>query len=175
MFKYAILTKMEVLNLSLGGPDYSALLFVKMLGEQLFPLVKSIEHDFAGKLLEMDKTEVLHLLPRCFEEKSFRSHGRFGANWTHVLRRFLTSCFLANFFMKLVVSVHVKVSSSSGLLDMFKYAISTKMEVLNLSLGGPNYSALLFVKGFIKKIISQEHGAYNLVELLCKDGHGRYP
>ncbi|KAI3871126.1 hypothetical protein MKW98_015026 [Papaver atlanticum] len=38
----------------------------QMLGEQLFPLVKSIEHDYAGKvtcmLLEMDKTEVLHLL-----------------------------------------------------------------------------------------------------------------
>ncbi|KAI3839113.1 hypothetical protein MKX03_019542, partial [Papaver bracteatum] len=52
---------------------------------------------------------------------------------------------------------------------MFKYAISTKMEVLNLSLGGPNYSALLLVKGFIKKIISQQHGVYNLVELLCRD------
>ncbi|KAI3897728.1 hypothetical protein MKW92_043855 [Papaver armeniacum] len=51
---------------------------------------------------------------------------------------------------------------------MFKYAISTKMEVLNLSLGGPNYSTLLSVKGFIKNIISQEHGAYNLVEILCK-------
>ncbi|KAI3919908.1 hypothetical protein MKW98_001164 [Papaver atlanticum] len=38
----------------------------QMLGEQLFPLVKSIEHDYAGKvtgmLLEMDKTEVLHLI-----------------------------------------------------------------------------------------------------------------
>ncbi|KAI3925151.1 hypothetical protein MKW98_009801 [Papaver atlanticum] len=45
---------------------------------------------------------------------------------------------------------------------MFKYAISTKMEVLNLSLGGPNYSALLFVK----RIISQEYVAYNLVELI---------
>ncbi|KAI3923395.1 hypothetical protein MKW98_026988 [Papaver atlanticum] len=84
--------------------------------------------------------------------------------------------------MKLAVSVHVKViiadylvSYSSGFLDMFKYAISTKMEVLNLSLGGPNYSALLFVKGFIKKIISQEHGSYNHVELLCKDRHRRYP
>ncbi|KAI3923394.1 hypothetical protein MKW98_026987 [Papaver atlanticum] len=37
-----------------------------MLGEQLFSLVKSIEHDFAGKvtgmLLDMDRTEVLHLL-----------------------------------------------------------------------------------------------------------------
>ncbi|KAI3937614.1 hypothetical protein MKW92_024854 [Papaver armeniacum] len=42
------------------------------------------------------------------------------------------------------------------------------MEVLNLSLGGPNYSTLLSVKGFIKNIISLEHGAYNLVEILCK-------
>ncbi|MCL7047491.1 hypothetical protein MKW94_003425 [Papaver nudicaule] len=37
-----------------------------MLGEQLYPLVKNIEHDYAGKitgmLLEMDKTEVLHLI-----------------------------------------------------------------------------------------------------------------
>ncbi|RZC89459.1 hypothetical protein C5167_027003 [Papaver somniferum] len=74
-----------------------------------------------------------------------------------------------------VIIARYTVSYSSGFLDMFKYAISTKMEVLNLSLGGPNYSALLFVKGFIEKIISQEHGAYNLVELLCKDGHRRYP
>ncbi|XP_026423596.1 uncharacterized protein LOC113319554 isoform X1 [Papaver somniferum] len=44
------------------------------------------------------------------------------------------------------VSVHVKISYSLGFLDMFKYAISTKMEVLNLSLGGPNYSAFPFVK-----------------------------
>ncbi|KAI3853682.1 hypothetical protein MKW98_025199 [Papaver atlanticum] len=49
------------------------------------------------------------------------------------------------------VSVHVKVSCSSGFLDMFKYAISTKMEVLNLSLGGPNYSALPFVKDYYLK------------------------
>ncbi|KAI5070097.1 hypothetical protein GOP47_0014440 [Adiantum capillus-veneris] len=37
-----------------------------MLGEQLYPLVDQIEHDHAGKvtgmLLEMDQTEVLHLL-----------------------------------------------------------------------------------------------------------------
>jgi polyadenylate-binding protein len=37
-----------------------------MLGEQLYPLVDSLEHDFAGKvtgmLLEMDQTEVLHLI-----------------------------------------------------------------------------------------------------------------
>ncbi|KAF3618550.1 Polyadenylate-binding protein 3 [Capsicum annuum] len=37
-----------------------------MLGEQLFPLVERIEHDHAGKvtgmLLEMDQTEVLHLI-----------------------------------------------------------------------------------------------------------------
>ncbi|RZC88167.1 hypothetical protein C5167_015975 [Papaver somniferum] len=38
------------------------------------------------------------------------------------------------------------VSCSSGLLYMFKYVISTKMEVLNLSLRGPNYSALPFAK-----------------------------
>ncbi|RZC88550.1 hypothetical protein C5167_016409 [Papaver somniferum] len=39
-----------------------------------------------------------------------------------------------------------KVSCSLGFLDMFKYVISTKMEVLNSSQGGPNYSALPFVK-----------------------------
>ncbi|KAF3785569.1 Polyadenylate-binding protein 5 [Nymphaea thermarum] len=39
---------------------------ILMLGEQLFPLVERIEHDHAGKvtgmLLEMDQTEVLHLI-----------------------------------------------------------------------------------------------------------------
>lgn len=38
----------------------------QMLGEQIYPLVQQIEHDHAGKvtgmLLEMDQTEVLHLL-----------------------------------------------------------------------------------------------------------------
>lgn len=37
-----------------------------MLGESLYPLVDAIEHDMAAKvtgmLLEMDQTEVLHLL-----------------------------------------------------------------------------------------------------------------
>ena len=37
-----------------------------MLGEQLYPLVDALEHDHAGKvtgmLLEMDQTEVLHLI-----------------------------------------------------------------------------------------------------------------
>lgn len=37
-----------------------------MLGEQLYPLVDQLEHDCAGKvtgmLLEMDQTEVLHLI-----------------------------------------------------------------------------------------------------------------
>jgi polyadenylate-binding protein len=37
-----------------------------MLGEQLYPLVDKLEHDHAGKvtgmLLEMDQTEVLHLI-----------------------------------------------------------------------------------------------------------------
>ncbi|KAI3955805.1 hypothetical protein MKW98_006165 [Papaver atlanticum] len=127
-----------------------------MLGEQLFPLVKSIEHDFAGKVTGIAPSV---RVPKCFEEKSFRSHGRFGASWTHVLRRFLTCCFLVNFFQ--YAFCLLQVSYSSGFLDMFKYAISTKMEVLNLR--------------FIKKIISQEHGAYNLVELLCKDRHRRYP
>lgn len=39
---------------------------LQMLGEQLFPLVERIESDHAGKvtgmLLEMDQTEVLHLI-----------------------------------------------------------------------------------------------------------------
>ncbi len=39
---------------------------LQMLGEQLFPLVEHIERDHAGKvtgmLLEMDQTEVLHLI-----------------------------------------------------------------------------------------------------------------
>lgn len=38
----------------------------QMLGEQLYPLVEQIERDHAGKvtgmLLEMDQTEVLHLI-----------------------------------------------------------------------------------------------------------------
>jgi len=37
-----------------------------MLGEQLYPLVHQIEQEYAGKvtgmLLEMDQTEVLHLI-----------------------------------------------------------------------------------------------------------------
>ena len=37
-----------------------------MLGEQLYPLVERLEHDHArkvtGMLLEMDQTEVLHLI-----------------------------------------------------------------------------------------------------------------
>ncbi|KAI3996233.1 hypothetical protein MKX01_026701 [Papaver californicum] len=46
-----------------------------MLGEHLFPLVERIEHDQAGKvtgmLLEMDQTEVLHLLeaPEALQKK----------------------------------------------------------------------------------------------------------
>ncbi|KAI3948361.1 hypothetical protein MKW98_013859 [Papaver atlanticum] len=47
------------------------------------------------------------------------------------------------------------VSYSSGFLDMFKYAISTKIEVLNLCLGGPNYSALLFLRIFKENNISR--------------------
>lgn len=39
---------------------------LQMLGEQLYPLVDQLEHDYAGKvtgmLLEMDQTEVLHLI-----------------------------------------------------------------------------------------------------------------
>lgn len=39
---------------------------LQMLGEQLYPLVERLEHDNAGKvtgmLLEMDQTEVLHLI-----------------------------------------------------------------------------------------------------------------
>lgn len=38
----------------------------QMLGEQLYPLVDQLEHEHAGKvtgmLLEMDQTEVLHLI-----------------------------------------------------------------------------------------------------------------
>lgn len=41
-------------------------LSIQMLGEQLYPLVDMLEHDHAGKvtgmLLEMDQTEVLHLI-----------------------------------------------------------------------------------------------------------------
>ncbi|KAK9110567.1 hypothetical protein Sjap_018627 [Stephania japonica] len=48
--------------LASAGPEQQR----QMLGEQLFPLVERIEHDVAGKitgmLLEMDQTEVLHLI-----------------------------------------------------------------------------------------------------------------
>jgi len=44
----------------------SCLVFVQMLGENLYPLVVQLEPDHAAKvtgmLLEMDQTEVLHLL-----------------------------------------------------------------------------------------------------------------
>ncbi|CAN1332553.1 Polyadenylate-binding protein 8 [Linum perenne] len=33
-----------------------------MLGENLYPLVKQVEPDDVGKVLDMDQTEVLHLL-----------------------------------------------------------------------------------------------------------------
>lgn len=47
----------------------------QMLGHQLYPLVESLERDHAGKvtgmLLEMDQTEVLHLLesPQALKQK----------------------------------------------------------------------------------------------------------
>ncbi|XP_068651962.1 polyadenylate-binding protein 2 [Aristolochia californica] len=48
--------------LASASPDHQRL----MLGEQLFPLVERVEQDHAGKvtgmLLEMDQTEVLHLI-----------------------------------------------------------------------------------------------------------------
>ncbi|XP_077220325.1 poly(A)-binding protein 5 [Tasmannia lanceolata] len=48
--------------LASASPEHQRL----MLGEQLFPLVERLEHDAAGKvtgmLLEMDQTEVLHLI-----------------------------------------------------------------------------------------------------------------
>ncbi|KAG9458764.1 hypothetical protein H6P81_003272 [Aristolochia fimbriata] len=48
--------------LASASPDHQRL----MLGEQLFPLVERVEQDYAGKvtgmLLEMDQTEVLHLI-----------------------------------------------------------------------------------------------------------------
>lgn len=48
--------------LASATPDHQRV----MLGEQLFPLVERLEHHFAGKvtgmLLEMDQTEVLHLI-----------------------------------------------------------------------------------------------------------------
>lgn len=50
-----------------------------MLGEQLFPLVEHIEREHAGKvtgmLLEMDQTEVLHLIesPDALKKKVFEA------------------------------------------------------------------------------------------------------
>ncbi|XP_021771513.1 polyadenylate-binding protein 5-like [Chenopodium quinoa] len=48
--------------LAAASPDSQRM----MLGEQLYPLVDRLEHDYAGKvtgmLLEMDQTEVLHLI-----------------------------------------------------------------------------------------------------------------
>ncbi|KAJ7517030.1 hypothetical protein O6H91_21G009200 [Diphasiastrum complanatum] len=45
-----------------------------MLGEQLYPLVDQLEHDYAGKvtgmLLEMDQTEILHLIESPYALKS---------------------------------------------------------------------------------------------------------
>ena len=55
---YSILMLIISLSLSLMGGQ--------MLGEALYPLVDQLEHDSAAKvtgmLLEMDQTEVLHLL-----------------------------------------------------------------------------------------------------------------
>lgn len=40
----------------------------------------------------------------------------------------------------------VQVSYTSWFLDAFNYAIATKMNVLNLSIGGPDYLDLPFVE-----------------------------
>jgi hypothetical protein len=43
----------------------------------------------------------------------------------------------------------VQVSYTSWFLDAFNYAIATKMNVLNLSIGGPDYLDLPFVEKVI--------------------------
>lgn len=40
----------------------------------------------------------------------------------------------------------LQVSYTSWFLDAFNYAIATKMDVLNLSIGGPDYLDLPFVE-----------------------------
>lgn len=56
---------MEVI-VCFGFVYYSSFSFLQMLGESLYPLVDQLEHDYSAKvtgmLLEMDQTEVLHLL-----------------------------------------------------------------------------------------------------------------
>jgi hypothetical protein len=46
----------------------------------------------------------------------------------------------------LMLSVGLQVSYTSWFLDAFNYAIATKMNVLNLSIGGPDYLDLPFVE-----------------------------
>lgn len=43
----------------------------------------------------------------------------------------------------------LQVSYTSWFLDAFNYAIATKMDVLNLSIGGPDYLDLPFVEKVI--------------------------
>lgn len=48
-------------------------------------------------------------------------------------------------YEKLVFSL-LQVSYTSWFLDAFNYAIATNMDVLNLSIGGPDYLDLPFVE-----------------------------
>lgn len=49
-----------------------------------------------------------------------------------VLERFLTRVLMT-------VSIMCQVSYTSWFLDAFNYALITKMDVVNLSIGGPDY------------------------------------
>lgn len=58
----------------------------------------------------------------------------------------------------------LQVSYTSWFLDAFNYAIATNMDVLNLSIGGPDYLDLPFVE----KVRSSGHSSISLFLLfLC--------
>lgn len=54
--------------------------------------------------------------------------------------------------MRVLYSALMQVSYTSWFLDAFNYAIATNMDVLNLSIGGPDYLDLPFVEKVLSLI-----------------------
>jgi hypothetical protein len=62
----------------------------------------------------------------------------------------------------------LQVSYTSWFLDAFNYAIATNMDVLNLSIGGPDYLDLPFVEKvnfFRLSVVAQEYDKYRVFYL----------
>jgi hypothetical protein len=65
---------------------------------------------------------------------------------------FLTNSLILGYIMQFNINFEntlltsVQISYTSWFLDAFNYAIATEMDVLNLSIGGPDYLDLPFVE-----------------------------